>query len=167
MYFDKLSAIFLEKKLNITNIKSTYGYIGFLPFAFFSLLPWIIGGEVSKTFIIFQLAYGSIIITFLGGFAWGWRDNQKNQKLNLSIGIGFSLLGCLILLLTFLNLILISLITALIGFYCFYIFEKSTEDFEEKDIDYKKFRRMLTLLVCISFLISISYWINPYSNPYL
>ena len=153
--------------MNITNIKSTYGYIGFLPFAFFSLLPWIIGGEVSKTFIIFQLAYGSIIITFLGGFAWGWRDNQKNQKLNLSIGIGFSLLGCLILLLTFLNLILISLITALIGFYCFYIFEKSTEDFEKKDIDYKKFRRMLTLLVCISFLISISYWINPYSNPYL
>jgi|TARA_B100001094_G_C17927566_1_gene669100 hypothetical protein len=153
--------------LNITNIKSTYGYIGFLPFAFFSLLPWIIGGEVSKTFIIFQLAYGSIIITFLGGFAWGWRDNQKNQKLNLSIGIGFSLLGCLILLLTFLNLILISLITALISFYCFYIFEKSTEDFEKKDIDYKKFRRMLTLLVCISFLISISYWINPYSNPYL
>ena len=167
MYFDKLSAIFLEKKLNITNIKSTYGYIGFLPFAFFSLLPWIIGGEVSKTFIIFQLAYGSIIITFLGGFAWGWRDNQKNQKLNLSIGIGFSLLGCLVLLLTFLNLILISLITALISFYCFYIFEKSTEDFEKKDIDYKKFRRMLTLLVCISFLISISYWINPYSNPYL
>ncbi len=153
--------------MNITNIKSTYGYIGFLPFAFFSLLPWIIGGEVSKTFIIFQLAYGSIIITFLGGFAWGWRDNQKNQKLNLSIGIGFSLLGCLILLLTFLNLILISLITALISFYCFYIFEKSTEDFEKKDIDYKKFRRMLTLLVCISFLISISYWINPYSNPYL
>ena len=153
--------------MNLTNIKSTYGYIGFLPFAFFSLLPWIIGGEVSKTFIIFQLAYGSIIITFLGGFAWGWRDNQKNQKLNLSIGIGFSLLGCLILLLTFLNLILISLITALISFYCFYIFEKSTEDFEKKDIDYKKFRRMLTLLVCISFLISISYWINPYSNPYL
>ena len=153
--------------MNITNIKSTYGYIGFLPFAFFSLLPWIIGGEVSKTFFIFQLAYGSIIITFLGGFAWGWRDNQKNQKLNLSIGIGFSLLGCLILLLTFLNLILISLITALISFYCFYIFEKSTEDFEKKDIDYKKFRRMLTLLVCISFLISISYWINPYSNPYL
>lgn len=153
--------------MNITNIKSTYGYIGFLPFAFFSLLPWIIGGEVSKTFIIFQLAYGSIIITFLGGFAWGWRDNQKNQKLNLFIGIGFSLLGCLILLLTFLNLILISLITALISFYCFYIFEKSTEDFEKKDIDYKKFRRMLTLLVCISFLISISYWINPYSNPYL
>ena len=153
--------------MNITNIKSTYGYIGFLPFATFSLLPWIIGGEISKTFIVFQLAYGSIIITFLGGFAWGWRDNQKNQKLNLSIGIGFSLLGCSILLLTYFKMILVSLSLSIISFYCFYIFEKSTEDFEKKDIDYQKFRKLLTLLVCISFLISIGYWTNPYSNPYL
>ena len=158
---------FERNKLNITNIKSTYGYIGFLPFAVFSLLPWIIGGEIGKSFIIFQLGYGSIIITFLGGFAWGWRDNQKNQKLNLSIGIGFSLLGCLILLFTYLNLILLSLITSIISFYLFYIFEKSTEDFQKKDIDYQKFRKILTLLVCISFLISAGYWINPYSNPYL
>ncbi len=153
--------------MNITNIKSTYGYIGFLPFAIFSLLPWIIGGEISKTFIIFQLAYGSIIITFLGGFAWGWRDDQKNQKLNLSIGIGFSLLGCLILILTYFNLILLSLVISIISFYSFYIFEKSSEDFQRKDIDYQKFRKILTLLVCISFLISAGYWINPYSNPYL
>ena len=153
--------------MNITNIKSTYGYVGFLPFAAFSLIPWIIGGEVSKTFIYFQLGYGAIIITFLGGFAWGWRDDQKNQKLNLSIGIGFSLLGCLILLLTYLKLILISLFLSIISFYLFFVFERSTEDFNKKDIDYQKFRKILTLLVCISFLISVGYWINPYSNPYL
>ena len=158
---------FYKNKLNITDIKSIYGYIGFLPFAFFSLLPWIVGGEISKSFIIFQLAYGSIIITFLGGFAWGWRDDQKNQKLNLSIGIGFSLLGCLILLLTFLKMILTSLIISIISFYLFYIFEKSTEDFLKKDIEYQKFRKILTLLVCISFLISLGYWINPYSYPYI
>jgi len=46
-------------------------------------------------------------------------------------------------------------------------FEKSTEDFKKKMIDYKKFRKILTLLVCISFLISAGYWINPYSNPLL
>ena len=123
--------------MNITDIKSTYGYIGFLPFATFSLLPWIIGGDISKTFIVLQLGYGSLIITFLGGFAWGWRDNQHNQKLNLSIGIGFSLIGCLILLLTFLDLILTSLIISIVGFYLFYIFENSTEDFKNKDEDYK------------------------------
>ena len=111
----------MRNKLNITNIKSTFGYIGFLPFAVFSLIPWIIGGEISKTLIVFQLGYGAIIITFLGGFAWGWRDDQKNQKLNLSIGIGFSLIGCLILLLTFLKMILTSLLISIIGFYSFYI----------------------------------------------
>ena len=153
--------------MNITNIKSTYGYVGFLPFATFSLIPWIIGGEISKILIYFQLGYGAIIITFLGGFSWGWRENQKNQKLNLSIGIGFSLLGCLILLLTYLKLILISLFLSIISFYLFFVFERSTEDFNKKDIDYQKFRKILTLLVCISFLISIGYWINPYSNPYL
>ena len=130
--------------MNITNIKSTYGYVGFLPFATFSLIPWIIGGEVSKTLIYFQLGYGAIIITFLGGFAWGWRDDQKNQKLNLSIGIGFSLLGCLILLLTYLKLILISLFLSIISFYLFLVFERSTEDFNKKDIDYQKFRKILT-----------------------
>ena len=158
---------FTRNKLNITNIKSTFGYIGFLPFALFSLFPWIIGGDISKTMIVFQLGYGAIIITFLGGFAWGWNDDQKNQPLNLSIGIGFSLLGCAILLLAYLNFILTGLILSILSFYLFYIFEKSTENFQEKDEEYQKFRKTLTLLVCISFLISSGYWINPYNSPYL
>ncbi len=158
---------FTRNKLNITNIKSTFGYIGFLPFAIFSLIPWIIGGDISKTLIVFQLGYGAIIITFLGGFAWGWNDNQKNQPINLSIGICFSLLGCTILLMAYFNLILTGLILSIVCFYFFYIFEKSTENFKDKDEDYKKFRKTLTLLVCISFLISSGYWINPYNSPYL
>ena len=153
--------------MNITNIKSTYGYIGFIPFAVFSLLPWIIGGDVAKILIIFQIGYGSIIITFLGGISWGWKDDQKNQKFNLSIGILFSLFGCLILGLAYFDKILIALLFSICSFYFFYIFEKSTEEFKLKDDDYKRFRKILTLLVCISFLISSWYWINPYSNPYL
>ena len=151
--------------MNISNFKSTYGYIGFLPFAFFSIAPWIVGSEVSKIAIVFQLAYGSIILTFLGGMAWGWRDQQQNQKFNLSIGILFSLIGCLILFLTYFEIILIALLISVFSFQSFYYFEKSTEDFKLKDDDYKKFRKMLSLLVSISFLISSAYWINPYSNP--
>ena len=151
--------------MNISNFKSTYGYIGFLPFAFFSIAPWIVGSEVSKIAIVFQLAYGSIILTFLGGMAWGWRDEQQNQKFNLSIGILYSLIGCLILFLTYFDMILIALIISVFSFQSFYYFEKSTEDFKFKDDDYKKFRKMLSLLVSISFLISSAYWINPYSNP--
>ena len=33
-----------------------------------------------------------------------------------------------------------------------------------KDDEYKDFRKMLSLLVSISFLLSSAYWINPYSN---
>jgi uncharacterized membrane protein len=151
--------------MNISNFKSTYGYIGFLPFVFFSIAPWIVGSEVSKIAIVFQLAYGSIILTFLGGMAWGWRDEQKNQKFNLSMGILYSLIGCLILFLTYFEIILIALLISVFSFQSFYNFEKSTEDFKSRDDDYKKFRKMLSLLISISFLISSAYWINPYSNP--
>ena len=151
--------------MNINTIKSTYGYLGFTPFALLSIIPWITGGHIGETAIIFQIAYGSIILTFLGGISWGWRDDQPQQKKNLSIGIFYSLVGCSMLILIYFNLILFALLISVISFQSFYYFEKSTHDFKYKHEDYKKFRRMLSLLVAISFLISMAYWINPYSNP--
>ena len=151
--------------MNINNIKSTYGYIGFIPFVVFSFIPWALGGNIANISILFQIAYGSIIITFLGGMAWGWRDDQKNQIFNLSIGILYSLIGMLVLFLAYCDLILLALLISMISFQSFYYFEKSTEDFLIRDDEYKKFRKMLSLLVSISFLISSAYWINPYSNP--
>jgi hypothetical protein len=151
--------------LNINTVKSTYGYIGFIPFAVLSITPWITGGYIGEIAIIFQIAYGSIILTFLGGISWGWRDDQPQQKKNLSIGILYSLIACLMLGLIYLNMILFALLISIISFQSFYYFEKSTYDFKDKHEDYQKFRRMLSLLVAISFLISTAYWINPYSNP--
>ena len=151
--------------MNINTIKSTYGYLGFTPFALFSITPWITGDQIGEKAIIFQIAYGSIILAFLGGIPWGWRDDQPEQKKNLSIGILYSLISCAMLILVYLDLILIALLVSVISFQSFYYFEKSTHDFKHKHEDYKKFRRMLSLLVAISFLISIAYWINPYSNP--
>ena len=151
--------------MNINTIKSTYGYFGFTPFALLSIIPWITGGHIGETAIIFQIAYGAIILTFLGGISWGWRDDQPQQKKNLSIGILYSLIACLMLVLIYLNMILFALLISVISFQSFYYFEKSTHDFKHKHVDYQKFRRMLSLLVAISFLISTAYWINPYSNP--
>ena len=151
--------------MNINKIKSTYGYIGFIPFAVFSFIPWAVGGNIANISILFHIAYGSIIITFLGGMAWGWRDDQKNQIFNLSIGILYSLMGMLVLFLAYCDQILLALLISMISFQSFYYFEKSTEDFLIRDDEYKKFRKMLSLLVSISFLISSAYWTNPYSNP--
>ena len=151
--------------MNINTIKSTYGYIGFIPFALLSITPWITGGYIGEAAIIFQIAYGSIILSFLAGISWGWRDDQPQQKKNLSIGIIYSLISCSMLILIYLNMILVALLISVITFQSFYYFEKSTYDFKYKHEDYQKFRRMLSLLVAISFLISTAYWINPYSNP--
>ena len=151
--------------MNINTIKSTYGYIGFIPFALLSITPWITGGYIGEAAIIFQIAYGSIILSFLAGISWGWRDDQPEQKKNLSIGIIYSLVSCSMLILIYLNMILFALLISVISFQSFYYFEKSTHDFKYKHDDYQKFRRMLSLLVAISFLISTAYWINPYSNP--
>ena len=151
--------------MNINTIKSTYGYIGFIPFALLSITPWITGGYIGQVAIIFQIAYGSIILSFLAGISWGWRDDQPQQKKNLSIGIIYSLISCSMLILIYLNMILFALLISVISFQSFYFFEKSTYDFKYKHEDYQKFRRMLSLLVAISFLISTAYWINPYSNP--
>ena len=151
--------------MNINTIKSTYGYIGFIPFALLSIIPWITGGHIGETAIIFQIAYGAIILTFLGGISWGWRDDQPQQKKNLSIGILYSLIASFMLVLIYLNMILFALLISVISFQSFYYFEKSTHDFQYKHEDYQKFRRILSLLVAISFLISTAYWINPYSNP--
>ena len=136
-----------------------------MPFALLSMTPWIIGGQIGETAIIFQITYGSIILSFLAGIPWGWRDDQPAQKKNLSIGILYSLIACSMLILIYLDMILLALVLSLISFQSFYYFEKSTYDFKHKHEDYKKFRRMLSLLVAISFLISTAYWINPYSNP--
>ena len=151
--------------MNINTIKSTYGYIGFIPFALLSITPWITGGYIGEAAIIFQIAYGSIILSFLAGISWGWRDDQPQQKKNLSIGIIYSLISCSMLILIYLNMILVALLISVITFQSFYYFEKSTYDFKYKHEDYQKFRRMLSLLVAISFLISTAYWVNPYSNP--
>ena len=151
--------------MNINTIKSTYGYIGFIPFALLSITPWITGGYIGEAAIIFQIAYGSIILSFLAGISWGWRDDQLQQKKNLSIGIIYSLISCSMLILIYLNMILFALLISVISFQSFYYFEKSTYDFKYKHEDYQKFRRMLSLLVAIRFLISTAYWINPYSNP--
>ena len=95
--------------------------MGFVPFSFFSVMPWIIGGDLANYSILALSLYSAIILSFLGGIPWGWNDNNFSQTLNLIYGIFFSLLGCLILAITFINL-MAALFLCLIGFNGFYYF---------------------------------------------
>ena len=125
-------------------------------------MPWIIGGDLANYSILALSLYSAIILSFLGGIPWGWNDNNVSQTLNLIYGIFFSLLGCLILAITFINL-MAALFLCLIGFNGFYYFESKRDILFDQKVEYKELRKKLTVLVSICFLVTIAYIVNPYS----
>ena len=136
--------------------------MGFVPFCFFSVMPWIIGDDLANYSILALSLYSAIILSFLGGIPWGWNDNNFSQTLNLIYGIFFSLLGCLILAITFIDL-MAALFLCLIGFNGFYYFESKRDILFDQKVEYKELRKKLTVLVSICFLVTIAYIVNPYS----
>ena len=130
--------------------KLTLGYLGFLPFAALTILPWILGEDYEKISFQLLVAYGGIIISFLSGIIWG--VNTSTQK-NLTISIVFSLLGFGAILLAWINLIYaMSLLFFL--FYVFYLFESKTNP-QFSDANYMKLRKNLTSGVCGCYMFSI------------
>ena len=130
--------------------KLTLGYLGFLPFAALTILPWILGEGYEKISFQLLVAYGGIIISFLSGIIWG--INTSTQK-NLTISIIFSLLGFGAILLAWINLIFaMSLLFFL--FYVFYLFESKTNP-QFSDANYIKLRKNLTSGVCGCYMFSI------------
>ena len=130
--------------------KLTLGYLGFLPFAALTILPWILGKDYEKISFQLLVAYGGIIISFLSGIIWG--INTATQK-NLIISIVFSLLGFGAILLAWINLIYaMSLLFFL--FYVFYLFESKTNP-QFSDANYIKLRKNLTSGVCGCYMFSI------------
>ena len=130
--------------------KLTLGYLGFLPFAALTILPWILGKDYEKISFQLLVAYGGIIISFLSGIIWG--VNTSTQK-NLTISIVFSLLGFGAILLAWINLIYaMSLLFFL--FYVFYLFESKTNP-QFSDANYMKLRKNLTSGVCGCYMFSI------------
>ena len=70
--------------------KITLGYLGFLPFATLTILPWILGEAYEEISFQLLVVYGGIIVSFLSGIIWG--IDSTNQK-SLILAIIFSLLG--------------------------------------------------------------------------
>ena len=130
--------------------KLTLGYLGFLPFAALTILPWILGEGYEKISFQLLVAYGGIIISFLSGIIWG--INTSTQK-NLTISIVFSLLGFGAILLAWINLIY-AMILLFFLFYVFYLFESKTNP-QFSDANYMKLRKNLTSGVCGCYMFSI------------
>lgn len=130
--------------------KITLGYLGFLPFAALTILPWILGEPYEEISFQLLVTYGGIIISFLSGIIWG--IDSTNQK-SLVLAIIFSLLGFGAILLAWINLIYAMTLLFFL-FFLFYLLEsKINPQFTYPD--YLKLRKNLTSGVCGCYMFSI------------
>ncbi len=130
--------------------KINLGYLGFLPFAAFTVLPWILGETYEENSFKLLVIYGGIIISFLSGIIWG--IESTNQK-NLVVAIVFSLLGFGAILLAWINLIF-AMVLLFFLFFLFYLFESKVNP-QFINPDYLKLRKNLTSGVCGCYMFSI------------
>jgi hypothetical protein len=129
--------------------KVILGYLGFIPFAAFTILPWILGEKWLRPSLISLVIYGAIILSFLGGIIW---QSSKKQS-DLVSGILFSLLGFVSIFLFTVN-VMIPLIILALSFPLCYLQEKRTSD-SFSDEDYAILRLNLTTGVTACFVLSI------------
>ena len=127
--------------MKFVQMRIILGYLGFLPFAFFTILPMIFGESVAFWSLKILSIYGGIILSFLSGMTWGWQQKDIS-KLDLQIGIIFPLIGFLIILLTE-RFLIYAMIINFLSFPLFYLFEKRRNPFF-RDENYEKLRLFLT-----------------------
>ncbi len=135
--------------------KITLGYLGFLPFAALTILPWILGETYEEISFQLLVVYGGIIISFLSGIIWG--IDSTNQK-NLVLAIVFSLLGFGAILLVWINLVF-SMTLLFFLFFLFYLLESKINP-QFTNSDYLKLRKNLTSGVCGCYMFSIGWTFN-------
>ena len=75
------------------------GYLGFLPFAALTILPWILGETYEEISFQLLVVYGGIIISFLSGIIWGL-DSYRPKDLILSISFSISGFFAILFILT-------------------------------------------------------------------
>ena len=130
--------------------KITLGYLGFLPFAALTILPWILGETYEEISFQLLVVYGGIIISFLSGIIWG--IDSTNRK-NLVLAIIFSLMGFGAILLAWINLIYAMTLLFFLSF-LFYLLESKVNP-QFTNTDYLKLRKNLTSGVCGCYMFSI------------
>ena len=130
--------------------KITLGYLGFLPFATLTILPWILGETYEEISFQLLVVYGGIIISFLSGIIWG--IDSTNQK-SLVVAIIFSLMGFGSILLASINLIYAMTLLFFL-FFLFYLLESKVNP-QFTNPDYLKLRKNLTSGVCGCYMFSI------------
>lgn len=133
---------------------ATLGYGGLLPFAGLTVALWVVAApELQAVLLRALLAYGAVILTFLGAVHWGFvlaRPGARDASV-LAIGVVPALVGALSLVLAPEK----ALVTQLIGFCGMWLYEHRVLGERFLGRPYLDLRRMLTVGVVLILLAAL------------
>lgn len=131
------------------------GYLGVLPFLlcllglmFFNAHP-----VMGKIFIVFQISYSSMIVSFLGGVHWPLAL-KNDDKFRLTLCMAPTVISIFVLLYAFLINPVHTLLVWAMLFFGVYILDKKYADESGWNNEYLIFRRNITLVVTAILLIT-------------
>ena len=141
--------------------KVTLIYFGLSLFIFLTLIPWVLNSDLALLALQALAMYGGIVLAFLGGLVWGW-DDKFIQNSSLWYGVGFSLLGLLVVSLAS-SFLFISLLLLIGSLQVFLYFESNQSQYFKNNIKYSDSRKLITNLVTICCITAIAFIFNPYT----
>ncbi len=146
------------RSIKISTLMVSIGLAGVIPFLALTVVVVLgfelfIGREVS-----FLLTYGAVILSFLGGIIWGQilsSFSLKSEKVGLQKYLLISILPALISWVSLLIEPRFGLILLGICFGCLFFVDKKLKIININPVWYFKLRRILTILVVSSLLLSV------------
>ena len=125
---------------------TTLGYAGLLPFVACALAIALLDGEARAFAVQALVAYGAVILSFLGAVHWGLllRAGEPHVQSQLAVGVVPALAGWVALLLPGRE----ALALLIVAFGGFWLYEHRAVGSRLLPPDYLRLRRSLSLAVC-------------------
>lgn len=133
------------------------GYAGVLPFIICTIGLLIADqGVLRSVFILTQMAYGGMILSFLGGVHWS-HALPKNNERQMILAMIPTIAGLFLFILpVVLQVYSLSLFGMALGFLMLYIMDKRYLNADQLPCGYIAFRRKITMIVFSCLAVSIT-----------
>lgn len=126
-----------------------YGYAGIIPFAIIALTMMFVdvtSSEELKAGGMLQVAYGAMILSFLGGIHWGQAIPRHHTR-QITFSMIPTIAGFVMFILAVFGLVFTALIGTAVMFFVVYEADKRMMPVEYLPPGYFRYRRNLTFIV--------------------
>lgn len=146
-----IASVYFTQQTSMTKNQKTaniLGYGGLIPFVIFSIGSWIdLPGVTQAHSVQILIAYGAIILSFMGAIHWGLAMAHDNE--NRSQPFIISIIPALTAWLALLMTNRWALIVLLIAFIVLYIYDRAAEKPQRLPAWYLPMRMRLTIVVAL------------------